>query len=325
MPIDLEYVDCNICGSSKNDKLYEVRDWWLDTPEKYFVVKCCDCDLVYLNPRPKQSEFHKLYPDFFYSTDQDVEKLQNSWKTEVNKVKAEYLTKKSPGSIYDIGAYWGEFLKYMQENGWSVRGCELSSQPDDLFNVNIFNGPLNIDSGSFDAVTAWAVLEHVCDPLSVCRKVNHILKENGEFVFCIPNYNSIGAKLRWGDEYPRHMYFFDKNSVAKLADASGFELEYIDYDDRIFQFSAYGVLEFQLRKNLDINLEEFLLEKRSFKELQKRSTYTFNEKVKDAGLFWSGVRVIDKVSAPIIDKISKCTGHYGTMIVRYRKRKNILD
>lgn len=328
MPIEFEYIDCNFCGSSSYDKLYEVRDWWLDTPEKYNVVKCKDCGLVYLNPRPKQEEFAKLYPDFFYGVNADIDEKLQSWKAEVNKIKAEYVSRKEPGSIYDIGAYWGEFLMYMKQVGWQVRGCELSESVKDIFNVNIFKGFLkddDIKKSSIDVVTAWAVMEHVYDPVGISKSVNRILQDNGEFVFCVPNYNSIGARLRWGDEYPRHIYFFDKTSVAKLAEQAGFELERISYDDRIFPFSAYGVVEFQLRKILNIGLEKFLLEKRSFKELQKRKDFKLAEKIKDAGTFWTCIRVLDKAIAPALDKLSKLTGHYGTMIVSFRKIKNIQD
>ena len=49
----MEYVNCDLCGSNDTELQYSKPDDWLKNYEtEYSVVKCKNCDLVYVNPRP---------------------------------------------------------------------------------------------------------------------------------------------------------------------------------------------------------------------------------------------------------------------------------
>ncbi len=62
-PIELETVACSHCGSRSTRPLYESRDRLHGLPGSYTVVRCRQCSLVYLNPRPTMSSLTAYYPE----------------------------------------------------------------------------------------------------------------------------------------------------------------------------------------------------------------------------------------------------------------------
>jgi len=49
----MEHVNCNLCDSKEHKIFKKIND--------YQLVKCKQCGLVYLNPRPSQQEIKKEY------------------------------------------------------------------------------------------------------------------------------------------------------------------------------------------------------------------------------------------------------------------------
>jgi len=78
------------------------------------------------------------------------------------------------------------------------------------------NIPLN--EPTYDAVTAWAVLEHVHDPMAYFRKAAQVVKKDGLFVFLVPNFASVASRSLFCEDLPRHLYFFTRkpcNSISR--------------------------------------------------------------------------------------------------------------
>jgi SAM-dependent methyltransferase len=110
-------------------------------------------------------------------------------------------------------------------------------------------------NNSFDLVISRSVLEHLSDPLSVFRQVNHALRSDGHFIFLTPNrydYSSLFSKLipnRYhqsivsktegrsiNDVFPTFYRANSYNSVKSLANKSGFSVISFDY---LGQYPAY--------------------------------------------------------------------------------------
>jgi SAM-dependent methyltransferase len=67
----MEMVSCILCGSSRSTQFLTQRDLNLARNETEFtVVRCGDCSLLYLNPRPTPSEIRNYYPPEYYSLDE---------------------------------------------------------------------------------------------------------------------------------------------------------------------------------------------------------------------------------------------------------------
>jgi SAM-dependent methyltransferase len=75
----------------------------------------------------------------------------------------------------------------------------------------------------------WNVLEHLEAPIQSIRCVHRLLKENGWFIFSIPNLESLDAHLfgpYWmGWDVPRHLYLFPQAKLRAILDENGFRWE----------------------------------------------------------------------------------------------------
>ena len=59
----LENCVCPVCDSSKFKFKTTIVDQVTNIPGKFKLVQCSECNLVYLNPRPKLECINLLYPD----------------------------------------------------------------------------------------------------------------------------------------------------------------------------------------------------------------------------------------------------------------------
>lgn len=97
MSIELETVVCDLCGSTNNNLLLRARDYRYGYSEMFNIVKCKECGLIYLNPRPTAGAVLELYKKC-YIPDEKVDNLQQLRRT----------LKKILGSLwYKISGYYG--------------------------------------------------------------------------------------------------------------------------------------------------------------------------------------------------------------------------
>ncbi|MFH0911241.1 MAG: class I SAM-dependent methyltransferase [Planctomycetota bacterium] len=322
MAVPLEETACPLCGTHAPRRLFPVRDLWLDAPEIYGVVECGSCGHVYLNPRPHRNEIGALYPPVYYKTARTDDEIRSTWNSPLNRQKASYTTLRPSALCFDIGAYWGDFLYYMQRHEWRVQGCELSPHPRNIFGLDIRRGMLeeaSLPAQSVDLLTAWAVIEHVYDPMAMAREAFRILRPGGEFLFTCPNFAGLPARYMQQDDIPRHVQFFTPASVRFLAERAGFRVDRIWFDDKLFQMSSRGLVEYTLRKAHGRSFVRFRREKRSRAEIERRASLSALQKFREAGVFWSTVRALDHILAPLLDRLAMWRGTYGIMTVRLKK------
>jgi len=77
------------------------------------------------------------------------------------------------------------------------------------------------DDTRFDAITFWAVIEHVDGPKAFLIKAAMLLKPNGLCFVLVPNMKSLatrllGAKYRY--IYPQHLNYFTAETLQKLSE-----------------------------------------------------------------------------------------------------------
>jgi SAM-dependent methyltransferase len=107
---------------------------------------------------------------------------------------------------------------------------------------------VNRRDGSFDAITAWAVLEHVHDPMAYFSKAARLLRPGGVFVFLVTNFDSTSSRYLYREDIPRHLYFFDPRTVAAYLTETGLVLGEAHHDDTIFEMRATNWLFHALRR-----------------------------------------------------------------------------
>ena len=65
--INLVRIDCPLCHEKEFDFLFNSIDREHPIPGEFPVVRCVDCGLVYLNPRPDDDSLSECYPDDYDS------------------------------------------------------------------------------------------------------------------------------------------------------------------------------------------------------------------------------------------------------------------
>ena len=143
--------------------------------------------------------------------------------------------------VLDWGAGKGHISYLLRKAGFQVTSCDLRSGADDssfsqhtpiLAEQGIMVQPLErecdlpFDSGSFDLVVSFGVLEHVSDDLGSLKEIRRVLKPGGLFFFCfLPYWLSWTQRLAHlrGNYY--HPVLYSKADVRRLADEAGFDLD----------------------------------------------------------------------------------------------------
>ncbi len=82
------------------------------------------------------------------------------------------------------------------------------------------------------------MIEHLHFPKKYFQEIKRILKPEGKFIFVIPNFNNIKSKYAFGEDVPRHLYFFSEETIKNYAKLTGYSIEKIDFTNKFFPFSS---------------------------------------------------------------------------------------
>lgn len=74
--VEKEYVKCNLCNADNSRFLFAGKERWFKKEGHFKVVKCKECGLIYLNPRPTTQAIGYYYPpDYIAYKEIDSEKI----------------------------------------------------------------------------------------------------------------------------------------------------------------------------------------------------------------------------------------------------------
>lgn len=232
-----EHIKCNNCGNNNTVVFLDNVTSW-EHPGIFRLEKCITCTLVYVNPRPTQSEIGKFYPSATYWGD-DVRSsgLQDNL-LEVRKKSYGYLYRnilglKKKGSILDIGAGTGMFLSYFSELGFQTDGVEFSKDAciyaRKTFGIKLKQGDFldkKFKRNTYDIITLNNSLEHLYDPLKTLIELHKAMKKGGMIVVTVPNIESLAFRLFKSNWYalqpPRHLYHFSEVTLSNIMKKAGF-------------------------------------------------------------------------------------------------------
>lgn len=252
--------NCNICNGKKFERVLENKDWSSKNENLYQLVKCNNCGLVFLNPRPINMSIH--YPEFYephkISNDDFFQKIHaflmgSYYKKKKNAVErlCSYVFKKvyieipakKGAKILDLGCGSGINLYNLNKLGFDTYGIDFSEKAvnfarKELKLKNIKHGNLKSNSypkNFFDVVILSHVIEHLPDPKKTIILVKKILKKNGQVIITTPNLNSINYRLFkrfWFPlETPRHLFLFSSSTLSNLLErVEGLEISKVKYD-----------------------------------------------------------------------------------------------
>jgi 2-polyprenyl-3-methyl-5-hydroxy-6-metoxy-1,4-benzoquinol methylase len=220
---------CPICGHAEPQKWLRGPDRFHGRKEKYALVRCAACSLVWLSDPPKPEEMHLHYTDAYHKLISAAgENSPYRWRDR----KAALAPHKRSGSLLDLGCSSGSFLESMKGDSWKLYGVEMSAEgarmAETRSGAHVFVGDIPdapFAPESFDVITCLDVLEHVYEPRVVMARVAEWLKPGGIFYVLVPNIDSAEARVfgsYWhGLELPRHLSHFSPTSLRSLAKSVG--------------------------------------------------------------------------------------------------------
>jgi cyclopropane fatty-acyl-phospholipid synthase-like methyltransferase len=251
----LETVACNLCGCERHTKVYAMPDRKYFREEFFTVVECDQCGLGFVNPRPTMAEMQKYYPEEYYR--KPPTRSHERYLRRRFTAQASFLNELESGNgrrkILDVGCANGDFPRFMAARGWEVEGVEISKSSERIADFRVHTQEFQdipVKEPTYDAVTAWAVLEHVHDPMAQFRKASEVVKKGGLFVFLVQNFQSVASRYLFCEDVPRHLYFFTRETVRQYLEKTGFALEREDNGRSIYKLAPNNWLAFMMRKRL---------------------------------------------------------------------------
>jgi 2-polyprenyl-3-methyl-5-hydroxy-6-metoxy-1,4-benzoquinol methylase len=138
----MKHVNCNLCNSNEYKFFREI--------DGYHLVKCRNCGLVYLNPRPSQQEIKEKYSVEYHikrllskepETAKEIEGEINKNIGRAEEIVSQFDNK---GKLLDIGCGAGFFIACLRRYGWDVKGIDVSEWAAEFarekLKLNVFTG-----------------------------------------------------------------------------------------------------------------------------------------------------------------------------------------
>ena len=116
--IKMENTNCIICNKRSN----ELFSTFIIDKNNYTLVRCIDCNFVYLNPRIKEKNISQFYNDDYQPFQKKISFLNIIYKI-LRKINFYFKYKiirryNSKGKILDIGSGDNYFSNSIKSKGW---------------------------------------------------------------------------------------------------------------------------------------------------------------------------------------------------------------
>ena len=236
------YTACPVCDSLNIGLHLQTNDFFLSS-EPFSLFRCLSCGFVFTQDHPDEKEISNYYASEDYLSHNDSARGLTSilfrFSRKIMLGRKRKITEKASGlkkgKLLDIGCGTGYFLSEMKLAEWEVIGIEINEKARqsaiDSFAVEV-TGPGEISSletGSFDCITMWHVLEHFQNPFMYLSEVSRLLKADGACIIALPNCSSYDAehygKFWAAFDVPRHLWHFSPFNFQLFAQKSGFKIK----------------------------------------------------------------------------------------------------
>lgn len=196
------------------------------------LVRCATCGMIYANPILSSfatGEYYDAAGKEYYLSSAKLESdyADVRFERELRLFRAHCQR----GAVLDVGCSSGGFLFQLRRRfpgDYEICGTDVSGAPLDYAEsrgVPVIRGSfLEHDFGGrqFDAITFWAVIEHLAEPKAFLTKAHSLLTPGGICFVLVPNMNSLavrllGAKYRY--IYPQHLNYFTPATLRNFVQA----------------------------------------------------------------------------------------------------------
>lgn len=214
--------NCPVCQEARADSYLRKGELTL--------VRCVRCGMIYADPAPDEMVSGVYYDQQGESFYLSPAKLEADYSPVRFEREVRLLRRHcSGGAILDVGCSSGAFLFHLKRafgGDYDVLGTDVSGPPLDYaesrgvpvargdFLTHEFHRP-------FDAITFWAVLEHLAAPARFLERAAALLNPGGLCFVLVPNMRSLAARtlgVRYRYIYPQHLNYFAARTLRLLVE-----------------------------------------------------------------------------------------------------------
>ena len=225
----MQEVDCYNCGS-------EIHIYYA-SENGYDLVKCSDCGLLYVNPRPTDEDIEQAHQTGVH---RGSELLLTTGYRNPQKINnyLEILREFFPNELIltrkkwlDIGCGYGEFLEALNiftKGEIKLKGIEPNidkqiSAKKRGFDVSFFD--IEKHTGKYDVISSLNVYSHLKDPPRSIQSWKHLLNPRGELLLETGDTADFDSKDHHRPFYlPDHLSFPSEKIVIDILERTGFEI-----------------------------------------------------------------------------------------------------
>lgn len=245
---------CPICGAVAGPVRYRLPD--------HSVFTCAACDQIYLWPLLSAEQVRAVYQQLYETGEGPLPELRDYFALSYNDAASNPLMQlyerwldaierhHRPGRLLDIGCSTGLFLVAARRRGWDPVGVDDSEEATryarQRFALDVhtadFSTFAGANTGPFDVITMWDVIEHARQPVDLLSTVRQSLADGGVLVLATPNQRNILEMLarpmyRVSGGYltaplkklyvPLHFLYFTPETLERVLVRTGFEVVHI--------------------------------------------------------------------------------------------------
>ncbi len=251
VPLPRVAARCDFCGGQRRQPLLSpmLDDEDVESlpaafrAERFQLVRCLDCDLVYLPERPDPRDLELYYPADYkcfqsYAERGAIMRLLAGLLARAKLRQIRALLPPGSRRLLDYGCGSGTWLGELRR-----LGCDL-----EMIGTDLFEGPLaglraqgiaayrcdeeslldHVAPGSVGVVHLFHVIEHVPSPKRTLARLREALAPGGVILGQTPNCASLGCRF-WGELWnqwhaPHHFVVFDHATLRRHAESAGLEV-----------------------------------------------------------------------------------------------------
>ncbi|MEK6280446.1 MAG: class I SAM-dependent methyltransferase [Acidobacteriota bacterium] len=230
-PLQSKPDECPICSSAKTSFLLNVYGW----P----IYECENCGVGFVWPQPSNELLEKFYDAEYWSHYMGSEEplyFRAQLTSHIFSRQAQCFDRIMNGHrrarVLDIGAGDGTMLRLLTDIGYrDVYGVDLNEtnarRAREHLNVNVEACDfLTFHEKGWDAITLWAVIEHLKDPVSYLRHARTLLNPGGTFILMTGDNSSAQAWIQGALDMwvypPEHLFYFTRRSLRHLFEQAGY-------------------------------------------------------------------------------------------------------
>lgn len=222
---------CRVCSQPATAPAYAIRYAEYPTFGLLTWRRCSNCGALQQVPIRQAGHEAEVYGTGYYVFE-TPDAIQ--WKKARDVLRRAFKESRSDAGknrLLEVGCAQGHLLVLARDNGWNVRGLDLSdhavSKARRRFGLDVAHGTIgdaNLPSGSFDTIIAIDVIEHVAYPGDFIRGCTRLLSPGGRLIIETPNIGSVFHRLggrNWCGLNPFHITLLGAKALRYLLGQAG--------------------------------------------------------------------------------------------------------